>query len=615
MKTASKTIGRLIVGCVLTCCLIFCSESNARNYDPSLKQQGEGTFFDSGQNQTYALYRINGFQPSGFYFVTSKTNLLPGDSPVWNTYTLEGYLQAPSDTNTLCRYGIPLDDSMAKFFRLASFDGTAQGLYAPSSSIVSPTNGEVVDLRTNHTFQAKGDADDAQGVCQITMTLDGQLATTREADYPGDALSYKFNSYFMPSGEHTIMQTSHNFGEVGVPSDDLHIDRLATDSEVVTFTVTNDFAYVSPNPISMEGDGYSLTIETTWTNRLLTANVLDPSNNVVQVLTNYSGDDGMVSFAWDGTDAIGDAYTNETVTIKLVTPSQNFGAIHPNFQGPGGGIPSLTVYRSKPPVPGKISLAYQNIGLVNNAARTMLTDARTAADFWANQNFPDMRPIYQEDPPPRVDDIISRDRWLDDLLTVREVWVVCHTAWGYNWPYVLPGGSPFTSGNQIDRQGLFGDGNQLISVRQIGAKLKNYFDYEIQNYYNGHQEVPTFYEETPSGLWASFYFQHIMSSVYLDSCYSALTSLPMAFGIIPKITYGADFNASFLGWTIDEEYQSSLFAPRQVDFSNTFNAAYILDPTINLGMKAAADATAAQFGISVRKYAVYGNPQHPYARH
>jgi hypothetical protein len=609
MKTINANLGQIIAACILACCLT----SNARNYDPSLKQQGVGTFFNSGQNQTYAIFQVNGFQPSGYYFVTSNTNLLSGDFAAWNTHTLEGYLQAPANTNTLCRYGIPLDNSTAKFFRLANFDGTYDGLYAPSSSVVYPTNNQVIDLRTNHYFQARGDADDAQGVMQITLALDGQLAGDREADFPGDPLSYKFNSYFMPSGEHTLIQTVYNFGESGVPTDDLHIDRLSTDSDPVTFTVTNNFAYVSPSPISMEGDGYALTIETPWTNRVLLANVIDSNTNVIQVLTNASGDDGIVSFAWDGNDGNGDTYTNETITFKLLPPPANPSLVHPNFQGPGGTIPQLTFYRSKPPFPGKISLAYQNIGIVNNLARTMLGDAHTAADFWANQNFSDMRPYYRDEPR-HVYDNLTVEQWLEDLLQVREVWEVSHTAWGYSFPYTIPG-KPFTSGSKTGRQGLFGDGNQFVSVRQISDKLKNLFDYNIYDYYQGPREIPMFYDEDTSGLWARFSFKHIMSSTYLDSCYSALTSLPMAFGIIPQLTYGADFNASLFGWTIDEEYESSLFAPAQVHFSNTFNAAYILDPTINLGMKAAADGAAGLNGINAKYYAVFGNPQHPYAKH
>jgi hypothetical protein len=611
MKTTRKVLGRLLVGSVLACGLIVCSQSNARIFDPALKQKGAGLFFNASQNQIYARYQITGFEPDGYYFVTSKTNLLPGDAPVWNTYTLEGYLHAPNATNLLCRYGIPLDNSEAKFFRLANFDGTYEGLFAPSSAIIYPTNSQVIDLRTSHYFQAKGEADDAQGICQITLSLDGQMAVERAADFPGDALNYKFNSYFLPSGEHTLMQTVHNFGESGVPTNDLHIDRLTTDSQPVTFMVSNNFAYVSPSPISLEGDGYSLTIETPWTNRLLTASVMDSNNIVAQVLTNYSGDDGLVSFAWDGTDNNGNAYTNETVTFRLNSPTSQKPSS--NFQGPAGTIPQLTIYRSKPPIPGKISLAYQNIGLVNAQARTMLEEAHAVAALWGSQSFPDMKPIYQDEPR-RIPDFLSLNQWLDDLVNVREVWAVCHTAWGYQWPYTSPSGRPFTSGNLIDNQGLFGDDSGAVSVRQISAKLKNIFDYEIKNYY-GHQEVPSFYEEKPTGLWSAFYFKHIMSSVYLDSCYSALTSLPMAFGIIPRITYGADFNASFFGWTINEEYESSILSPWTVHFSTTFNAAYLYDPTISVGMKDAAVGAGTLYGISAKKYAVFGNPQHPYLKH
>ena len=170
MKATNTIIGSLIVGCVLACCFSL----HARIYDSSLIQQGAGTFFNSGQNQTYAVYQILGFQPSGFYFVTSKTNIVPGVSPVWNTYTLEGYLQAPANPNSSCKYGIPLDNSNTKFFRTASFDGTAQGLYAPSSAILVPTNGQVLNGTTNQFFEVKTEADDAQAVCQIVMILDGQ---------------------------------------------------------------------------------------------------------------------------------------------------------------------------------------------------------------------------------------------------------------------------------------------------------------------------------------------------------------------------------------------------------------------------------------------------------
>lgn len=179
----------------------------------------------------------------------------------------------------------------------------------------------------------------------------------------------------------------------------------------------------------------------------------------------------------------------------------------------------------------------------------------------------------------------------------------------------MPGGKPFIDGNNTDRQGLFGDGNQLVSVKQISEKLKNIFDYKIYDYYQGHREIPIFYDEDTDGLFARFSFKHIMSSVYLDSCYSALTSLPMAFGIIPELAYGSALNASLFGWTIDEEYESGIFSYQQVHFSRVFNAAYILDPTIGVGMKAAADGAAAQYGIPERKYAVFGNPQHPYAKH
>jgi hypothetical protein len=604
MKAKQSIIGRLTMGCVFTCCFAISIQTNARVYDPALKQKGAGIFFNTNQNQSYAVFQVNGFDPSGFYFVTSKTNLEPGVAPIWNTYALEGYLQAPAATNLLCRYGIPLNRATANFFRIAAFDGTYNGLFAPSSSIVYPTNGQVVNLVSNHYFQAKGDADDAQAICQITLSFDGQVVAKREADYPGDALNYKFSSYFLPSGEHTLFQTVHNFGSDGVPTNDLHIDRLTTDSDPVTFTVSNNFAYVSPSPISMEGDGYSLTIETPWTNRLLTAQVINSFSNVIQVLTNYSGDDGIVSFAWDGNDANSEIYTNDWIGFKLVAPSQN-------FQGPSGTIPQLNLYRSKPTFPGKISFAHQNIGLINNQARTMLGEAHTAADFWANQNFPAMRPFYRDEPR-RVPDSLSTDQWLNDLLSVREVWVVCHTAWSYGFPYSMPGGMPFTTGDKTSRQGLFGDGNQLVSVRQISDKLKNLFDYQIYSSETG--EIPHAFSDENDNLWARFSFKHIMSSVYLDSCYSALTSLPMAFGFIPYIYYGANVNASFFGWTIDEQYESGIFSPYQVHFSTTFNAAYILDPTISVGMGDAASGAGVLYGISPQKYAVFGNPQHPYAK-
>lgn len=590
---------------------------SARVYDPLLRQEGSGTFFDSNENQTYALYKITGFETNGFYFVVSKTNLLQTDVPVWNTHFLEGYLQAPNDLNALFSYGIPLDDSAAKFFWLGKFDGTYAGLFAPSSSILYPTNAQVTDLTTNHYLMAGTAADDNQGISQIILTLDGQLAADRQADFPGDPLSYKFNSYFLPSGEHTLVQTVYNFGETGAPAsgeDDLHINRLSTDSQPVTFVVSNNFAYINPSPISMEGDGYTVTIETPWANTLLTANVIDSSSNIIQVLSNYSGADRIVSFAWDGNDGNGASYTNETIGFKLVYPGQN-SPIQPSFaQGPGGTIPKLTLYRSKPPHPGKISFAYQNLGLINASARSMLEDAHEAADFWANQNFPDMRPFYQDEPR-RVEDMLPRDQWLNDLTNCWEVWEVSHTSWGYKFPYQMPGGKPFIDGNNTDRQGLFGDGNQLVSVKQISEKLKNIFDYKIYDYYQGHREIPIFYDEDTDGLFARFSFKHIMSSVYLDSCYSALTSLPMAFGIIPELAYGSALNASLFGWTIDEEYESGIFSYQQVHFSRVFNAAYILDPTIGVGMKAAADGAAAQYGIPERKYAVFGNPQHPYAKH
>lgn len=244
----------------------------------------------------------------------------------------------------------------------------------------------------------------------------------------------------------------------------------------------------------------------------------------------------------------------------------------------------------------------------------MLEDAHTAADFWASQNFPDMRPYYR-DGPRRVPDELTTDAWLNDLTNVWEVWEVSHTSWGYSFPYELPGGKPFKEGDKTDRQGLFGDGNQLVSVRQISQTLKNYFDYNIYDCYQGPREIPLFYDEDTSGLWATFSFGHIMSSVYLDSCYSALTSVPMAFGFIPQVIYGNQFNCSLFGWTIDEQYESSIFSYKQVHFSVSFNAAYILDPTLNLGMKAAADGAADQYGIPYGTYAVFGNPQHPYARH
>ena len=590
---------------------------SSRVFDSTLTQEGVGTFFNTNNNQTYATYRIKGFQTGGYYFVTSKTNLPLGNFPLWNTHTLEGYLVAPNDVNATCSYSIRLDGSDAKFFWLANFDGTYGGLFAPTSSIVSPADSDVVDLRTNHFFYAKTAADDAQGISQILLTFDGQLAADREADFPGDPSSFKFNSYFLPSGEHTLVQKVFNFGENGAPKtfdDDLLIDRLSTDSQTVTFTVTNNFAYINPNPISMEGSGSSLTIETPWTNALLTLNVMDSNSNIIQVLTNFSGDDRIVSFAWDGTDGNGNVYTNDTVTFKLNPTNQS--SFQPFFQGqgPGGTIPQLTFYRAKPPVVGKISFAYQNLGIINQSAQDMLTDAHNAADFWGTQNFRDMKPLYR-DGPQRVDDQLPRDQWLNDLLNVGEVWEVSHTAWGYSYPYDMPGGQPFITGNKTDRQGLFGDGNQFVSVRQISDKLKNLFDYRIYDYYQGPREIPIFYDEDTSGLWARFSFKHTMSSVYVDSCYSALTSLPMAFGIVPLLTYGTDFNASFFGWTIDEAYESSLFAPQQVHFSRVFNAAYILDPTLSLGMAEAAAGAGNQYGISANKYAVFGNPHHPYARH
>lgn len=222
------------------------------------------------------------------------------------------------------------------------------------------------------------------------------------------------------------------------------------------------------------------------------------------------------------------------------------------------------------------------------------------------------------DTPPRVPDEITAQQWLNDLNNVGEVWVTCHTEWGYKYPYSMGDGprKPFVDGDLIDRQGLFGGSPDFVSVKAISSKLTNFWNYKIHDYYTGHREVQTFYyEDDFDRLWSVFSFSHPMSSVYLDSCYSGITSLPMAFGIIPGITYGSSYKSSCFGWAIAEEFESGYFSPLQVKFTKAFSAAYMLDSTVTLGMGQVARLLTSQCKLTAEDYRVLGNPQHPYARH
>jgi len=300
MKT-SKTVGRLVVGCMLALCL-------ASNLQAQTNLQFTGVSVTDEKATRLAWTS----QPGGIYEVDEADSLIDTNTgaTTWNVlyedYPSQGTNTFWLDTgNYLADTTIPHpSQSPMRFYRVV-LTGTNTTPIIPTVSIISPTNSTIANGAISVTVTVNSD----QFFLSTKLYVDGQEmneadVSTNWTDDGGTNYvqdTYIINSCEWPNGSHTLFATAYCQSGASGPHDSSPILIGYGVSPFVPVNFDNLITHIAfSQPFFAPEDGQTQQVTASFTaNCDWTLQIMDSSNNAVRTATG-SGDS--MEFDWDGKD-------------------------------------------------------------------------------------------------------------------------------------------------------------------------------------------------------------------------------------------------------------------------------------------------------------------------
>ncbi len=327
MKTLNRTIGRLLLECLLGVGLI--ANAHAQLAFTGVKATEERAIRLEWQSETNSLYQIQ-FTTELSDNITWSTLLDNYPSHGTNSFWLDTgeYSQVPAVNH-------PKYDA-TRFYR-AVFLGT--NLVAPPTiSIIAPTNGVTLSGQVTVTVAM---ASSTLPNMKATLWVDGQAM-----DSSDDGTNFVINTCEWPNGEHTLFATVKGQSTLSGPSGSYPIDVGYAASAYVPVTFENLITKVAfSEPFFEPSLGQTQQVTAAFAANVdWTLEIIDEDSNPVRTVT---GSGVSLEYDWDGT---GDGGTNiaDGVYYYVITAQTNGQAFMSGGSSGGGegSPPSLSSFAS-----------------------------------------------------------------------------------------------------------------------------------------------------------------------------------------------------------------------------------------------------------------------------